>query len=81
VIHEGECLAFGFEPRHELARVHSRFDELQRNPAMHWMPLLGQPDFAHAALANLLEQMIRTDSPRGRRAGIQMSTFRVEVRR
>ena len=44
-----------------LARVHAGLDQLDGDAASHRLLLLGQPDFAHAALADQLQQMIGTD--------------------
>ena len=61
VIHHRECLAFGFEPRDHLAAVHARFDDFQRDFAANGPFLLGHVNRAHAALTDLLQQLVRTD--------------------
>ena len=56
VVHQGQSLPLRFEPGQDLARIHPRLDELQRDPALHRLGLFGHPDRAHAALADLLQQ-------------------------
>ena len=67
MIHQRQRLPLGLEARHHFARVHAGFDQLDGDAAAHGLLLLGQPDFAHAALANPLQQMIGTDDPAGGR--------------
>ena len=62
VIHERECLALGLETSHHLLGVHARLDDLDRHPAPDRFELLGQPDLAHAALADDLEKPVRPDT-------------------
>ena len=42
-------------------RVHPGFDQLQRHAAAHGLLLLGQPDLAHAAFSDFLQQVIAAD--------------------
>ena len=55
VIHHRQRLAFGLEPRHHLGAVHPRFDHLDRDLSLDRTRLVGQPDLAHAAFADLAE--------------------------
>ena len=61
VIHQGERLALGLEASQHLPRVHTRLDELERDHAPNRFRLLGHVDRAHAALADLLKQLVRAD--------------------
>src|SRR4051794_38677767 len=61
VIHQGERLALGFKTRDDFARVHTGFDQLERDAAAHRLFLLSQPDFAHPAFTYDLEQPISPD--------------------
>ncbi len=61
VVHQGQGLALGFEARHHFARVQAGFDQLESDAPAHRLLLHGQPDFAHAAFTDFLEQMIVTD--------------------
>ena len=46
-------------------RVHARLDDLERDLAADRLLLLGHVDDAHAALADLLEQLVRADQRAG----------------
>jgi hypothetical protein len=67
VFHDGQRLALGIESRDDLRRVHPQLDDFQGDLAADRTGLLGQPDDAHAALADLLQQAVRPDG--GGRAG------------
>jgi len=54
-------LAFRFEAGDDLAAVHAGLDDLEGDLALDGFRLLGHPDDAHAAFADLLEQLVRTD--------------------
>ncbi len=60
VIHERECLSFDLETGDDLFGVHSRSDQLEGDLAAGLL-LLGQPDLAHAALTDLLQEPIGSD--------------------
>src|SRR5262249_17579515 len=49
---------FGLEAANDLRRVHAGLDDLQRDAALDGFGLLGQPDGAHAALADALQQLV-----------------------
>ncbi len=68
VVHHGEGLALGLEPGDDLIAVHAGLDDLERDLATDGLLLLGHVDDAHAALADLLEQLVGTD-PRARPFG------------
>ena len=61
MVHQGEGLPLGLEPREDLARVHARLDELEGDAALDRLGLLGDPDGAHAAFADLLQQLVAAD--------------------
>ena len=64
----GQGLALGLEPGDDLAAVHARLDDLERDLAADGLLLLGHVDDAHAPLADLLEQLVGAD-PRARSFG------------
>ena len=58
VVHQGEGLPLGVEPREDLARIHARLDELEGHAALDRLGLLGDPDGPHATFADLLQQLV-----------------------
>ena len=65
MFHEGQGLALGLEPADDLLGVHAGLDELQRNHSLDGLGLLSHPDRAHAAFADLLQKLVRTDDGAG----------------
>ena len=65
VVHHRQGLAFGLEAGDDLPRVHARLDDLERHLASDRLLLLGHEDGAHAALADLLEELVRADHRAG----------------
>ena len=61
VVHAGERLSLGVEAGEHLLAVHTQLDQLEGHLAAHRLELLGTPDLAHAASAELLEQLVRPD--------------------
>ena len=61
MIHHRQCLTLGFKPGDHLPRVHARLDDLQRDAPLDRLLLLGHVDDAHAAFAELLEQLVGAD--------------------
>ena len=53
VIQRGQRLPFRLEARHDLPAVHAQLDDLERHSPLHRLALLGHPDFAEAAFADL----------------------------
>jgi hypothetical protein len=53
------------EPGDDLARVHARLDDLEGDLALHGLGLLGHEDCAHAAFAELLQELVRADDGPG----------------
>ena len=58
VVHQGQRLPLGLEAGEDLLRVHPGLDELERDQSFDRLGLLGHPDRAHAALADLFEQLV-----------------------
>ena len=65
MIHQGQGLPLGFEPRHHLARVHAGLDDLQGHFAADGLPLRRHVHDAHAPFANLLQQLVGADPGAG----------------
>ena len=61
VVHHRQGLALGLEPGDDLLRVHAGLDDLQRDPAADGLGLLGHVDGAHAAFADLLQELVGAD--------------------
>ena len=61
VVHHGQGLPFGLEAGDHLARVHPGLDDLQRHATADGPLLLGHEHHAKAALADLLQQLVRPD--------------------
>src|SRR5579862_8286346 len=61
MIHQCECLTLGIEPSDRFPRSHTRLHKLQGDAAADRIRLFRQPDLAHAALANPLEQTVGTE--------------------
>ena len=64
MVHQRQRLAFRLEARDDFSRVHSGLDHLERDLTADRLLLLGQPHFAHAALADGAQQPIRSDHRR-----------------
>jgi hypothetical protein len=58
VFHQGQRLALGIEPGQDVARVHPRLDQLEGDLPADRPELLGEVDRAHAALADLLAELV-----------------------
>ena len=65
MVHQGQSLALGLEARDHFAGVHPGFDQLERHAAAHGLLLLRQPDLAHAAFADFLQQVITANHGAG----------------
>ena len=65
VVHHRQGLPLGLEPGDDLLGVHARLDDLQRHPAADRVRLLGHEDDAHAAFADLLQQLVGADDRAG----------------
>jgi hypothetical protein len=57
MVHEGERLPLGLEAGQDGARIHAGLDELDGDEAFDRLGLLGHPDAAHAAFADLLDEL------------------------
>ena len=58
-------LPLGLEAGDHLRRVHAGLDDLEGDHAADGLLLLGHVDHAHAALADLLQQLVRADDRAG----------------
>ena len=58
-------MPFGGEPSHDLAGVHARLDDLERDLALHGFLLLGHKHQAEAAFADLFLELVRPDHRAG----------------
>ena len=65
MVHQRQGLPLGLEAGDDLARVHARLDDLQRDLAADRLLLLGHEDHAEAAFADLLQQLVRADDRAG----------------
>ena len=65
VVHQRQGLPLGLEPGDHLPGVHARLDDLQGDLAADRLGLLGHEDDAEAALADLLQQLVRADHRAG----------------
>ena len=65
VVHHGQRLPLRLEAGDDLPAVHARLDDLEGDLALHRLRLLGHPDYAHAAFANLLQELVRADDRAG----------------
>ena len=58
MIHHGQRLPLGLEPRHDLPGVHAQLDDLERHSSPHRLGLLRDIDHAAPALANSFQKFI-----------------------
>src|SRR5262249_44282948 len=65
MIHQSERLPLRFEAGDDLARIHAGLEDLQRDAAAHRLLLLGHEDHAEAALADLLQELVRANDGAG----------------
>jgi hypothetical protein len=65
MVHQRQRLPLGLEAGDDLPAVHAGLDDLQGDLAADGLFLLGHVDDAHAALADLLEQLVRADAVAG----------------
>ncbi len=77
MVHQRQRLPLRLKVGDHLRRVHARLDDLQRDHPPNRLLLLGHPDDAHPALADLLEQLVRPD-PRAGPLGQRRHGVRVE---
>jgi hypothetical protein len=64
VVHHRQGLPFGLEAGDDLPGVHAGLDDLEGHLALHGLRLFGHEDGAHAAFADLLQQLIGADLKR-----------------
>ena len=65
VVHERQRLPLGFEAGHHLLGIHARLEHLESDLAADRLLLLRHVDDAEAALADLLQQLVRPDHRAG----------------
>src|SRR5207245_5806147 len=65
MVHEGQRLPLRLEPGDDLPRVHAGFDDLECDLALDGVRLLGHEYGAHAAFADLLQELVRADHGAG----------------
>ena len=58
VVHQGQCLPLGVEPRQHRARVHPDLDQLERHLPLDRLSLTGPVNGAHPPLAEDFEQRV-----------------------
>jgi hypothetical protein len=61
MVHQRESLPLGLEPRDHLPGVHARLDDFERDRPLDRLGLLGHEDHAHAAFADLLQELVGAD--------------------
>jgi hypothetical protein len=65
MVHHRERLALGLEAGDDLPAVHAGLEDLEGDAALDRLALFGHPDFAEAAFADLLQQLVAADHLRG----------------
>ncbi len=61
VVHHRQRLPLGLEARDDFFRVHPELDDLESDPPVERLALLGHVDDAHPTLAQDLEELVGTD--------------------
>jgi hypothetical protein len=61
VVHQGQSLPFGLEAGNDLPGIHSRLDNLERDPAVDRRLLFRHVHHTHSTFANLFEQLVRAN--------------------
>jgi hypothetical protein len=69
MVHHRQRLTLLLEPLEDGAGAHARLDELERHLPFDRCGLVGDPDLAHAALAELLGERVAAGDDRARSAG------------
>ena len=65
MVHHRQRLPLGLEAGDHLPGVHARLDDLQRDRPLDRLGLLGHEDDAHAAFADLLQELVGADDRAG----------------
>ena len=65
MVHHRHGLPLGLEAGDHLPRVHPRLDDLERDRPLNRLGLLGHEHDAHAAFADLLQQLVGADDRAG----------------
>ena len=79
VVHQRQGLTFRLEALQDQLRVHARLDHLEGHMAPHGLGLLRHPDRSHAALAELLEQLVGPDADLGCRCDVVVGDQRLQA--
>jgi hypothetical protein len=79
MVHQGQRLALGLEAGDDLLRIHPRLDDLERDLAADGLGLLGHVDDAHAAFADLFEQLVGADDGTGPLGDRRQAHFRPAI--
>ena len=58
MVHHGQCLPLGLEPRDDLLGVHAQLDDLQRDATAHRLGLFRDIDHAAAAFAHFFQKLV-----------------------
>ena len=67
MVHQGQRLAFGLEPRNHFATSRATFNALEGHTAAHRLQLFRKPDLPHASFSNLLDHLVTVDFGSGRK--------------
>ncbi len=70
VVHQREGLPLRLEAGQHRLRVHAGLDQLDGHQPLDRLPLLRHPDGAHAAVADLFQQLVPPSDDRADRLGI-----------
>jgi len=79
MVHQGERLAFLLEAGQQTRGIKPGLYNLQGNPPLDWFGLIRDPDFAHAAFAELLAKLVApSEDLAGRQCPLQNRCRRLE---
>ena len=79
VVHHRQGLPLGLEPGEHRLGVHPGLDDLDRDGPLHRFGLLGHEDAAHAAFADLLDQLVLPREDRADAGGRIAVIFRLRL--
>ena len=71
MVHQRQRLTFRLESEDRFAPEEPSFHEFQRDAAPHRFGLLGEPDFAHPAFRNPMQELVTTNDDCRRVGGIR----------
>ena len=61
MVHHGQGLALGLEPRHDGPGIHAQFDDLEGDSTPNRLGVLGHIDHPTPALTDFLHQLVAVD--------------------